>query len=287
MDQRLIALYDEFVHVHFDRRLFLERAAKLVGGMGAAAALLPLLQSNYAQAAIIAENDPRLTIERVSFPGATGAVKAYLARPKTEGKRGGVVVIHQNRGLNPHIEDVARRLAAESYVALAVDFLSPLGGTPKDEDQAMKMYRDLDREKITPNAVAAAAWLRARPEVNGKTGVVGFCWGGGVVNQLAVADPALTAAVAYYGLPPESAEVPRIKATLLLNYADASLDPRIGSLVPAYEAALKAAHVKYSLYFYEGANHAFNDDTQIARYNAAAAKLAWERTSALFKETLA
>jgi carboxymethylenebutenolidase len=287
MDQRLIDLYDEFVHVHFDRRLFLERAARLVGGAGAAAALLPLLQSNYAQAAVVAENDPRLAIDRVSFPGATGEVKAYLAKPKSAGKRGGVVVIHQNRGLNPHIEDVARRLAAESYVALAVDFLSPLGGTPKDEDQAMKMFGDLDREKTTANAAAAAAWLRARPEVNGKTGAVGFCWGGGLVNQLAVADPALNAAVAYYGMPPDPAAVPRIKAALLLNYADASLDTRIGSQVPAYEAALKAAHVRYSLYFYAGANHAFNDDTQTARYDAAAAKLAWERSLALFKETLA
>ena len=287
MDQRIIDLYDEFVHVHFNRRLFLERAAKLVGGMGAAAALLPMLQSNYARAAIVAESDPRIATERVTFKGGAGDVKGYLARTKADGKHGGVVVIHQNRGLNPHIEDVARRIAAEGYVALAVDFLSGLGGTPADEDKAMKMFQEFDRSKAAADAVAGAAWLRARPEVNGKTAAIGFCWGGGIVNQLAVADPLLNAGSAYYGEPPDAASVSRIKATMLLNYADAKLDTRIGALVPAYEAALKAAHTKYSLYYYEGANHAFNDDTQSARYDAAAAKLAWERTMALFKEALA
>jgi carboxymethylenebutenolidase len=287
MDQRIIDLYDEFVHVHFNRRLFLERAAKLVGGLGAAAALLPMLQSNYARAAIVAENDPRITTERVTFKGGAGEVKAYLTKTKAEGKHGGVAVIHQNRGLNPHIEDVARRIAAEGYVALAVDFLSGLGGTPADEDKAMKMFQELDRDKATADAIAGAAWLRARADVNGKTAAIGFCWGGGIVNQLAVADPMLNAGSAYYGAPPDAASVSRIKATLLLNYADPKLDTRIGGMVPAYEEALKAAHTKYSLYYYEGANHAFNDDTQSARYDAAAAKLAWERTMALFKETLA
>ncbi len=286
MDQRIIDLYDDFVHGHFDRRLFLERAAKLVGGMSAAAALLPLLQSNYARAAMVAADDPRLATERASFPGATGAVKAYLAKPKSGGKHGGVVVVHQNRGLNPHIEDIARRLAAEGYVALAVDFLSPLGGTPEDEDQAMKMFAALDRDQ-TANAKAAAAWLRARPEVNGKVGAIGFCWGGDVVNRLAVADPSLDAGVAYYGLPPDPASVAHIKAPLLLHYADPKLDTRIGAGVPAYEAALEAAHVKYALYYYEGANHGFNDDSQTARYSETAAKLAWQRTLAFFKETLA
>jgi len=287
MDQRIIDLYDEFVHVHFNRRLFLERAAKLVGSMGAAAALLPLLQSNYARAAILPEGDPRITTERVTFKGGSGEVKAYLARTKADGKHGGVVVIHQNRGLNPHIEDVARRIAAEGYVALAVDFLSSLGGTPPDEDKAMKMFQEFDKDKAAADAVAAAAWLRARPDVNGKTAAIGFCWGGDIVNQLAVADPLLNAGAVYYGRPPDAALVPRIKATMLLNHADPKLDTRIGALVPAYEAALKAAHIKYSLYYYEGANHGFNDDTGGARYDAPAAKLAWERTMALFKETLA
>ena len=286
MDQRIIDLYDDFVHVHFDRRLFIERASKIVGSAAAAAALLPLLQSNYAQAALIAENDPRITTERVTFKGATGDIKAYLAKPKAGGKHGGVVVIHQNRGLNPHIEDVARKVATEGYVALAVDFLSPLGGTPANEEEAGKMFQQLDRAKVTENAVAAVAYLRKRPEVNGKVGAVGFCWGGGVVNQLAVNDPTLNAGAVYYGATPELAEVAKIKAPLLLNYGDAKLDTRLGALAPPYGDALKAAGKKYALYFYEGANHAFNDDTSAARYDKAAADLAWSRTMALFKENL-
>jgi carboxymethylenebutenolidase len=286
MDQRIIDLYDEFVHVHFDRRLFLEQAAKLVGGMGAAVALLPLLQSNYALAAVVPADDPRITTEHAQLPGATGDLKAYLAKPKTDGKHGGIVVVHQNRGLNPHIEDLARRFATEGYVALAVDFLSPLGGTPENEDQAMKMFAGLDMGKTTANAKAAVAWLRGRADVNGKVGAVGFCWGGGVINQLAVADPTLDAGVVYYGAPADAAAVSQIKAPLLLNYADPKLDTRLGALVPAYEAALKAAHVNYTLYYYEGANHAFNDDTQSARYDEAAAKLAWQRTLSLFKQAL-
>jgi carboxymethylenebutenolidase len=286
MDQRIIDLYDDFVHRHFDRRLFLERAAKLVGGSAAAAALLPLFQSNYAKAAIIAENDARITTERVTFPGTPGDIKGYLAKTKADGKHGGIVVIHQNRGLNPHIEDVARRLAVEGYVALAVDFLSPQGGTPADEDQAMKLFASIDPAQARANAKAAADWLRARPEVNGKIGAIGFCWGGGIVNQLAVMDPLLAAGDAYYGTPPDASLVPQIKAVMLLQFADPKLDTRLGGLAPAYEAALKQAHIRYSLYFYEGANHAFNDDTQSARYDEAAAKLAWQRTVALFKETL-
>ncbi|HUK11180.1 MAG TPA: dienelactone hydrolase family protein [Stellaceae bacterium] len=286
MDQRIIDLYDDFVHVHFDRRLFLERAAKLVGGAAAAAALLPLLQSNYALAAIVAEDDPRIATDRVTFSGSTGEVKAYLAKTKADGKHGGIVVVHQNRGLNPHIEDIARRLAVEGYVALAVDFLSPLGGTPKDEDEAMKVFSKLQGNH-SGNAMAAADWLRQRPDVNGKIGAVGFCWGGGVVNQLAVADPLLAAGVAYYGAPPDAALVPKIKAVMLLHYADPKLDTRLGAMAPAYEAELKAAEIRYSLYYYAGANHGFNDDTQSARYDEAAAKLAWGRTLAVFKETLA
>lgn len=287
MDQRVIDLYDEFVHVHFNRRLFLERAAQVVGGVGTAAALLPLLQSNYARAAVIAEGDPRLAAERVRFPGAGGNLKGYLATPKLAGKHGGVVVVHQNRGLNPHIEDVARRLAVAGYVALAVDFLSPLGGTPKDEEQAMRLFPRLDPAATTANAKAAVAWLHGRPQANGKIGAIGFCWGGGVVNRLAVAEPMLAAGVVYYGAPPDLARVPQIKARLLLNYADPALDRRIGALVPAYEKALRAAHADYALYYYKGANHAFNDDTNTARYDAAAAALAWRRTLMLFEETLA
>jgi carboxymethylenebutenolidase len=287
VDQRIIDLYDDFVHTHFDRRLFLERAARLVGSTAAAAALLPLLQSDYARAAIVAEGDPRIAAERVTYKGASGEVKAYLAKPAAEGKRGAVVVVHQNRGLNPHIEDVARRLATEGYAALAVDFLSQLGGTPEDEDAALKLFPKLDAGKVTADALAAVAYLRTRPESNGKVGAVGFCWGGGVINQMAVNDPTLNAAVVYYGSPPDSGAVGKIKSALLLNYADPKLDTRLGALVPAYEEALKAAGIKYTLYYYEGANHAFSDDTQSARYNEAAAKAAWQRTLAIFKENLA
>jgi len=286
MDQRIIALWDEYVHVHFDRRLFLERAGRLVGSAAAATALLPLLQSDYARAAIVAESDPRLSSARVSLTGASGPLKAYLATPKAAGKHGGIVVVHQNRGLNPHIEDVARRLATEGYVALAVDFLSPLGGTPGDEAQAMQMFGQLDRDKVTGDAKAAVAWLRARSDVDGKVGAVGFCWGGGVINRLAAADPTLNAGVVYYGEPPALEAVPNIKAPLLLNYADPKLDTRLGAMLPAYEKALNAAGVKYTLYTYDGANHAFNDDTQSARYDATAAKLAWQRTLSLFKDNL-
>jgi carboxymethylenebutenolidase len=286
MDPRIIALYDEFVHSHFDRRLFLEKAADIAGGVAAAMALLPLLQSDYAKASVIAADDPRLITERITFPGATGEVKGYLARPKTDGPQAGILVVHQNRGLNPHIEDIARRLAAEGYAALAVDFLSPAGGTPSDEDKAMKLFATIDNNQAIANALAAAAWLRARPNGNGKVGAIGFCWGGGIVNELAARDPRLNAAVVYYGAPPTSSLIGAIKAPLLLNYADPKIDTRIGALVPAYVEALKAADVKYSLYVYEGANHAFSDDTQVARYDAKAAAAAWEHTLALFKANL-
>jgi len=286
MDNRIIALYDDFVHGHFDRRRFLAEVARMLGGTTAALTALTLLRSNYALAAIVAENDPRIGTQRVQFQGATGTVKAYLAEPKADAKHPGVVVIHQNRGLNPHIEDIARRLATDGYAALAVDFLSPQGGTPTDEDDAMKMFRAVNADGAVGDARAAATWLRGRPEVNGKIGMVGFCWGGDIVNRVAVTEPGLDAAVVFYGLPPPSAEVARITAPLLLNYADPKLDTRIGARLPDFEEALKAAHVSYQMYVYEGANHGFNDDTAGPRYDATAAKLAWGRTLDFFKQTL-
>ena len=287
MDQRIIDLYDEFVHTHFDRRLFLERAGRIVGGVAAAAALLPMLQSDYALAEVISRNDPRISQRRVVFPGASGDVKAYFAEPTASGPRGGVVVIHQNRGLNPHIEDIARRVAIAGYSALAIDFLSQLGGTPADEDQAIAMFGKLDRAKVEGDGRAGLAWLAKLPAANGKAAVVGFCWGGGVANELAVDVPSLSAAVIYYGEPPDLDRVKNIKARMLLNYADPTLDKRLGVLVPAYERALTAAKVDFRLFYYKGANHAFNDDTQKARYDKAAATTAWERTIGLFKDTLA
>jgi carboxymethylenebutenolidase len=286
MDQQIIDIYDDYVHRHFDRRLFLDRLAKAAGGMGAAMALLPLLQSNYALAETIAAADPRLKAGHVTFDGASGPLKAYLAEPTKSGKRGGVVVIHQNRGLNAHIEDIARRLAVDGYNALAVDFLSPLGGTPADENAAMQMFGKLDKAQTTANAIAAVKHLRGLAHSNGKVGAVGFCWGGGVIHQLAVNDPTLNAGVVYYGTPAEPSEAAKVHAPLLMNYADAALDKRNGELAPPYAEALKTAGKDYQIYFYEGAQHAFNDDTNAARYNKAAAELAWSRTQALFKRTL-
>jgi carboxymethylenebutenolidase len=214
------------------------------------------------------------------MPGSAGEVKAYLARPKGEGKLPGIVVIHQNRGLNAHIEDVARRVALENYVALAVDCMSALGGTPPEEDKAMA-----DFSKITPDVAVAellqgVAFLKARSDVNGKLGMVGFCWGGGMVNRLAEASPDLNAGVAFYGVAPPLDQVPNIKAALLLNYA--GLDDRVNATRPAYEDALKAAKIDYKIDVYPGVNHAFFDDTGAERYNADAAKLAWERAKTFF-----
>jgi carboxymethylenebutenolidase len=283
MDQRIIDLYDEYTHAPLDRRVFLERLALLTGGAAAALAVLPLLE-NRAVAAVIEPNDSRVVATSVTFPGQEGDVKGYLVKPAAGGKTGAVVVIHENRGLNAHIEDVARRVAVGGFVALAVDFLSPAGGTPSDEDQAREMIGKLDPAQTTANAVAAVAYMRAHPDGNGKVGAVGFCWGGGQVGQLAVNDPTLDAAVVYYGRTPDPADVAKIEAPLLLHYA--GLDNRINEGVPAFREALDKADVSYTLHTYEGANHAFNNDTSAERYNPEAAKLAWDRTLAFFAEQL-
>ena len=287
MDQRLIDLYHDYAHVHFDRRVFLEKAAKIVGSASAAAALLPLLAPDDAKAAMVPPDDPRVTTSRVTFPGATGEVKAYLAKPKAPGRYGAVVVVHAIGGISPHIEDISRRLAVDGFIGLSVDFLSPLGGTPVPRNpEVASLTRQLKPEETTANAVAAAKYLRSLPESNGKIGSVGFCWGGGVVNRLAVADPMLNVGVPFYGAPPPAADVPKIKAAMLINFADPELDKNLGMLAPAYEEALRKAGTKYEMRFYPGAQHAFNDDTG-QRYNADAAKLAWSRTMAAFKANLA
>jgi carboxymethylenebutenolidase len=283
MDQRIIELYDEYTHAPLDRRVFLERLAALTGSVAAAMAALPLLE-NRAVAAVVAPDDARVTAASVEFPGQVGTMKGYLAKPASGAKFGAVVVVHENRGLNAHIEDVARRLAVGGFLALAVDFLSPAGGTPANEDQARDLIGKLDMTATVANAVAAVSFLRGHADGNGKVGAVGFCWGGGLVNQLAVHDPTLDAAVAYYGRQPDAADVPKIKAPLLLHYA--GLDTRIDEGIPAYKAALDKAGVSYQIYMYEGANHAFNNDTSAERYNAEAAKLAWDRTLAFFGEKL-
>lgn len=283
MDQRIIDLYDDFTHRHLDRRLFLERLAQLVGSSAVAATLMASLRSNYALAETVAANDARLAMARVAMPGSSGAVKGYLARPKGDAKLPGIIVIHQNRGLNPHIEDVTRRVALENYVAIGVDCLSVLGGTPADEDAAMAEFSKLKREEAIAELVQAVSFLKSRSDVSGRLGVVGFCWGGGMVNRLVEVAPELNAGVAFYGVAPPLDQVPKIKAALLLHYA--GLDNRVGATRPAYEAALKAAGVEFISYTYEGANHAFFDNTT-ARYDAQAAALSWERSKTFFAEHL-
>jgi carboxymethylenebutenolidase len=284
MDQRIIALYDDFTHRHLDRRLFLEQATRLVGSAAAALAALSLLQSNRALGQIVAPSDPRVTTTTITFPGSTGPVKAYVARPAGAAKLPGIVVIHENRGLMPHIQDVARRVALAGYVALAPDLMSASGGTPDDEEKARVEFAKVDLAVARNDAVAAIAHLKSRPDATGRIGVVGFCWGGGMVNYLATAVPDLGAGVVYYGRTPPREDVAKIKAPLLLHYA--GLDEALTSTVPAYEQALKDADKSYTLYVYPGVNHAFNNDTGAARYDKAAATLAWARTIAFFDKTL-
>ena len=284
MDQKIINLFDEYTHKPLKRQEFISRLIKLTGSMAAAMAVLPLLEVNYAHAAVVDEQDDDIIIEDVTYPGDDITMKGYIARPKKDGKYGAVVVIHENRGLNPHIKDVARRVAKAGFVALAPDALSGTGGTPQNEDEARDLIGKLDAGKNLNNFLKSLEYVRARKESNGQTGCVGFCWGGAMANQLAVNDPAMKAAVAFYGRQPAAEDVKKIRARVQLHYG--SLDERVNEGIPAYEKALKDAGVKYELYMYEGAQHAFHNDTAPTRYNEAAAKLAWDRTIKLFKETL-
>jgi carboxymethylenebutenolidase len=284
--QAMIDAYDEYTHLTLDRRRFMEQLTRLTGSGVAAAAIAPLLAANSAQAAIVADNDPRGKGEDITYPGSGGDMKGYLVKPADQtGKLGTVIVVHENRGLNPHIRDVARRVALEGFVALAPDFLTPLGGTPTDEDKARDLFSRLDPAQVAANAVATVAFLKDDKDGNGKVGAVGFCWGGGTVNMLAVNAPDLAAAVAYYGMQPKAEDVPKIKAALLLHYA--GLDTRTNAGIDAFKKELDAAHVEYQVFVYEGANHAFNNDTSAARYDKAAADLAWGRTIAFLKQKLA
>ncbi|MBE7175096.1 MAG: dienelactone hydrolase family protein [Mucilaginibacter polytrichastri] len=284
MDQKIINLYDEYTHKPLTRQEFIRRLSLLTGSTALAMGLIPMLESNYAKAETVSEQDGDLIIEDVKWPGDGAEMKGYLARPKKEGKKGSVLVIHENRGLNAHIKDVARRVAKAGYIALAADALAPFGGTPENEDVARAQFANIDPAKNLNNFLKALDYLRKRPDSNGKTACVGFCWGGALANQLAVHDPKLQAAVAYYGRQPEAADVPKIKAKLMLHYG--GLDERVNAGIPDYEKALKTAGVSYQLFVYEGANHAFNNDTAPARYDEKAAKLAWERTLGLFKSTI-
>jgi len=277
-------LYDEYTKGVLDRQEFLKKLAILAGGTAAAYALLPLLENNDANAEVVPKDDPRLHTEYIEYPGETGKVRAHLARPKGEAKRPGVIVIHENKGLHPHIEDVNRRVALEGFLAIAPDALSPLGGTPEDTDKARSLIGKLDSQSTLKNYLAAIRYLKTHPLSTGKAGCMGFCWGGGMANQLAVNSPDLAAAVPFYGRQPASEDVPKIKASLLLHYA--GLDERINNGIPAFKAALKEASIDYTIYMYEGANHAFHNDTNADRYHQEAAQLAWKRTILFLKEKL-
>jgi carboxymethylenebutenolidase len=282
----VLKLFDGYIHGMISRRDFLDGSAKFAVGGFTAAAMLESLRPNYAFAQQVAKDDARIKTEYLTYPSPQGSgnMRGYFARPaNASGKLPGVVVIHENRGLNPYIEDVARRLAIENYVAFAPDALTPVGGYPGDEEKAAQLFTQLDPAKRTEDLLAAAGFLKSRPECTGKIGAVGFCFGGTVVNMMAVRIPDLGAAVPFYGGQPSAADTAKIKAPLLIHYA--GLDERLNAGWPAWEAALKANGVKYQMYMYPGTNHGFHNDTT-PRYDEAAAKLAWSRTTAFFKEYL-
>lgn len=292
MNREIIDLYDRYAHSLLDRRTFLERLAALVGSAAAAQAILPLLENNYAMAAMVAEDDPRIHAELITYPGAETEMRGYLARPADKAgetasvmKYPAVVVIHENRGLNPHIQDVVRRLAVAGYLTLGPDALSGTGGTPANEDEARERISQLDATRARVDFEKSVAYLRQHPRSTGRVGCVGFCWGGAMANQLAVHVPELNAAVAFYGRVAALEDVPKIKAPLLLHYA--GKDERINADVPAYQKALEEAGKEVAVYTYPDVDHAFHNDTNSARYNEPAAKLAWDRTLAFLAERLA
>ena len=284
--QDLLNLFDHYVHGEISRRQFLDGATKYAAGGVTAMAIWESLKPEYALAEQVSKDDKRLKTEYVTVPSpqGNGSIRGYFVRPaNTAGKLPGVLVIHENRGLNPYIEDVARRLGIANFLAFAPDGLTSVGGYPGDDEKGAELFGKVDQNKMMEDFVASAAWLKSRPECTGKIGVVGFCFGGMVANQLAVRLPDLGAAVAFYGRQPSAADAAKIKAPLLLHYA--SLDTRVNSGWPAYEEALKANHVNYTAYMYEGANHGFRNDTT-PRYDEAAAKLAWQRTLDFFNQYL-
>lgn len=285
MDQRIINLFDEYTHKPLKREDFLAKLTKLVGGTAAAMAILPMLEGKYAFANQVSEQDEDLMMEDISYPSKNCTMKGYLVMPKNaKGKLGAVLVVHENRGLTPHIKDVTRRVAKAGFIALGIDALSPFGGTPANEDEGRAMFPKLDPAQNIENIKSGLDYLRALKNSNQKTGCVGFCWGGAIANAMAVSDPLLNAAVPYYGRQASAVDVPKIKAKLMLQYA--GMDERVNEGIPAYEAALKENKIDYKLYIYEGAQHAFNNDSSPARYNAEVAKLAWDRTISFFKEEL-
>lgn len=285
MEKKITTLYHDYKQGKTSRRDFVRKLALVAGSTAAAGALLPILEENSHSAPAADQGDPDLMSEFIQYPGETGEVKGFLAWPKTGKKFPAVLIIHENRGLQPHIQDVTRRMAKEGFLALAPDALSPLGGTPEnDQDKAVAMIGQLDKDKTIKNFVAAVKYLKTQPLSTGKVGCTGFCWGGGMTNQVAVNCPDLNAAVPYYGMQPSADQVALIKAPLMAHYAGD--DQRINQGIPAFEEALKKEKKEYQIFMYEGAQHAFNNDSNPQRYNEKAAKLAWSRTIAFFKENL-
>jgi len=283
--QTIVDLYDRFTHGALSRREFMERLAATVGGTAAAIALLPLLQNNYGVAQTVAENDPRIAISRFQYEIGDAMMNGELAWPAREGRFPGVVVIHENRGLNPHIRDVTRRFALEGFIALGIDVLSPEGGTPADEDRARDMIGQVPPDRAAARLAAGVAALARVQTCNGKVGTVGYCWGGGMVNRIAVLNPpGLAAGVSYYGSQVPAEQVERIRTPLMLHYA--GNDERINAGIPAFKAALEWAKKDFELHVYDGAQHAFNNDTNAARYNKPVADLALSRTLAFFRKHL-
>ncbi len=281
LDQSIINLYDEYTHKPLTRKEFIARLTQLVGSTTAALSVLPLLESNYITAALT--TDAELFTETITYAGVNGEMKAYVARPKEEKAYPTVIVIHENRGLTPHIEDVTRRAAQAGYLAIAPNALAPLGAMA-DEDEARKRFAELKAEDNLQNFIRAFDLLAKRKDCNGQFGCVGFCWGGAMANSLAVSVEKLKAAVAFYGRQAAAADVPKIKAALQLHYAET--DERVNAGIAAYEEALKKEKIKYELFMYAGVQHAFHNDTSTARYNEAAAKLAWSRTIGFFDKHL-
>lgn len=280
MEQAIIDLYDEYTHKPLTRNEFIKRLTILTGSLTAAMSILPMIEVNGAHAAITSDID--LFTETITYLGVNGTMSAYVSRPKPNKKYATIIIIHENRGLNAHIEDVARRAAQAGFLAIAPNILSPLGELPKNDDELRAKFQTLKPEESLQNFIKAVEYGAGRKDSNGKTGCVGFCWGGAMANSLAVSIPTLKAAVAFYGRQPEAAQVAQIKAAVQLHYG--GLDERVNAGIPAYEAALKQNSIKYELYVYEGVNHAFHNDTAPTRYNEAAAKLAWQRTIDFFNK---
>ena len=284
MDPKITELYDEYRKGSLNRRDFMKKLTIIAGGTAAAYSLLPMIEANSAMAAGPENHQTGIFTEMISYPGKTGEVKAFLARPSEKRKYPAVVVIHENRALQPHIRDVTERMAAEGFLSMAPDALSPLGGTPESEDEARTKMGELDMGSTTEDFIAAVKYLKTHPLSTGKVGCTGFCWGGAMVNRVAVGAPELDAAVPYYGTTPSPEDVPKIKAPVMAHYA--GNDARINAGIPAFEEALKKAGIDYRIFIYEGASHAFNNDSNPERYHEEAAKLAWERTIAFFRDKL-